>query len=245
ILCLVALTCPHLLAADEQPRQRTITVIGEADVKVTPDKVVLTCGVKSWDKKLQSAKQKNNEALKKTFDICESLQIPKENIQTDYLSVYPEYESDWWSGKACKGFYVYNTFSITITDMTKLEDLITQLLEAGVNQIHDIRFMTSDLKKYREQARQMATAAAKEKAEKIAEVLDQKIGIPLEITENTIRGDIGAGDRYYRNANVMAQVQTSLNVNSTLESLSETVALGKITVRASVKIIFTLESKSS
>ena len=54
----------------------------------------------------------------------------------------------------------------------------------GVNYIHGIDFQTTEFKKYREQARELALKAAKEKADKMAAVLGQSVGAPIQINES-------------------------------------------------------------
>ena len=42
---------------------RTITVTGDAEVRVVPDEVMLTLGVQTWDKNLDKAKRQNDEIV--------------------------------------------------------------------------------------------------------------------------------------------------------------------------------------
>ncbi len=65
-----------------------------------------------------------------------------------------------------------------------MEELVTKVLQAGVNYVHGIDFQTTEFKKYREQARNLALRAAKEKAEMMAGVLGQSAGAPIQINED-------------------------------------------------------------
>jgi len=73
---------------------------------------------------------------------------------------------------------------ITLRDLSKFEELLSQSLTAGVNYVQGIEFRTTELRKHRDQARTLAIQAAKEKATALAGELGQKIGEPQTIQED-------------------------------------------------------------
>ena len=86
--------------------------------------------------------------------------------------------------------------------------------------------------------------AAKEKAEKMASALGQTIGDPLQISEG-----YGGSDWWYYNSwsgwgygrsNMMSQ-NVVQNIPSGSDNISETIALGKISIKASVSVTFELK----
>ena len=227
--------------SDDQPK---ITVSGSAVVNVKPDKVILSFGIETLDEDIMTAKNDNNTMLKKALASVKGLGIPAKEIQTDHLSVSPRYDSS--IHRRLLGYEVRNTFVVTLTDPSKVEPLVTQMLKDGVNYIHGIDFQTTEFKKYREQAREMALKAAKEKAEKMAAVLDQKIGAPLQISENTYYGS----GRYFSawswwgGGRNMAMAQNVMqNIPSDGEEIDGTIALGKIAITAQVNVTFRLKSE--
>jgi len=225
---------------DDRPK---IMVNGEAVVKVQPDQIVIDFGIETWDKDIMIAKQKNNEIMKKAMTVIKESGIPDKDIQTDYLSVEPRYD-DSYEKKDFIGYFIRNTFVVTLSDPGKVEDLVSKVLQSGVNYIHGINFQTTELKKYREQARDLALNAAKEKAEKMAGALGQTIGDPLQISEG-----YGGYDWWYYNSwsgwgygrtNMMSQ-NVVQNVPSSSDQISDTIALGKISVKANVSVTFELK----
>ena len=149
---------------DDRPK---ITVNGEAVVKVQPDQIIISFGIETWDKNIMVAKQENNEIMKKAVGVIKDSGIPDKDIQTDHLSIEPRYDSNY-EKKNFIGYFVRNTFVVTVAEPDKVENLVTGVLQSGVNYIHSINFQTTEFKKYREQARELALNAAKEKAEKMA-----------------------------------------------------------------------------
>ena len=223
--------------------QSKITVNGDAIVKVQPDQIIITFGIETWDKNIMLAKQENNDIMKKAVAASKESGIEEKNIQTDYLSIEPRYE-DNYNKKNFIGYFVRNTFIVTMTDPGKVEELVTKVLQSGVNYIHRIDFQTTEFKKYREQARELALKAAKEKAEKMAAVLGQVVGEPIQISE----GYGGSGWWYYSswsgwgNGRYSQMNQNIVqNINNSTEQISETIALGKISIRANVNVVFELK----
>lgn len=226
---------------DDRPK---ITVNGEAVVKVQPDQIIISFGIETWDKNIIVAKQENNEIMKKAVAVIKESGIPDKDIQTDHLSIEPRYDSNY-EKKNFIGYFVRNTFVVTVAEPDKIENLVTGVLQSGVNYIHSINFQTTEFKKYREQARELALNAAKEKAEKMAGALGQLIGNPIQISEGyggsnwwyySSWNGWGSGNRSnYMSQNVMQ------NIGSGTGEISETIALGKISIKASVNVIFELK----
>ncbi len=223
--------------------QHKITVNGEAVVNVKPDKIVVTCGIETWDSNVIIAKQKNNGILKKAIAAIKDIGVPEKDIQTDHLSIEPRYKDDYRK-ESFIGYFVRNTFIVNLTDTGKVEGLVTRVLQAGVNYIHGIDFETTEFKKYREQARELALKAAKEKAVKMAAALGQSVGEPAQINENYS----GLPWRYYSSwsgwgsgrAQGMSQ-NAMQNVGEGSGEISDTIALGKISIRANVGVVFEMK----
>jgi len=241
-LLLLFITC--LLQAqqnqlfDDRPK---ITVNGEAIVKVQPDEIIITFGIETWDKDIMVAKQKNNKIMKDAIAVIKDSGIEDKNIQTDYLSIEPRYDNSY-EKKDFIGYFVRNTFVLTVTEPDNVEEIVTGVLQSGVNYIHNINFQTTEFKKYREQARELALLAAKEKAEKMAATLNMKVGDPVQINEghggyNWWSSWSGWG---YGRTNMMTQ-NVIQNIESGAGEISETIALGKISIKANVNVTFVLQ----
>lgn len=219
-----------------------ITVTGEAVVNATPDKIVITFGIETWDTDILAAKQENNNILQQTLRDIEALGVPDNEIQTDHLSIEPRYKYDY-DKENFIGYFVRNTFVVTLTEADKVEALVTKALEAGVNYIHGVDFQTTAFKQYREQARDLALRAAREKAMQMAGALGRTVGTPIQINENYS----GSPWRYYSSwsgwgygrGRGMSQ-NVIQNIQNGAGGTFETIALGKISIRAGVTVTFEL-----
>jgi uncharacterized protein YggE len=162
---------------------RTISVSGNAEVMVVPDEVVLTLGVETLDLQLTAAKSTNDAIVQRVLAIAQDMQIDPKLVQTDYMNIEPSYDSSY-NKRNFLGYYVRKNIVITQKDVTRFEELLSRALEAGVNYVHNIDFRTTELRKYRDQARALALQAAQEKATAMGKQLGQSIGQPLKILEN-------------------------------------------------------------
>ncbi|HBC87060.1 MAG TPA: hypothetical protein DCZ94_08910 [Lentisphaeria bacterium] len=226
---------------DDRPK---ITVGGEAVVNVEPDKIVISLGIETKDKDIMAAKQQNNDIMKKTIAVLRESGIADKDIQTDNLSIEPRYGNNY-TREDFHGYFVRNTLAVTLKQANKVEEVVTRVLQAGVNYIHGIDFQTTELKKYREQARELALKAAKEKAVKMAEVLGQSVGMPVQISENSYGTpwwyySSWSGWGYGRGQGGMSQ-NVVQNVQGGSGEISESIALGKISIRANVNVTFELK----
>ncbi|PID56998.1 hypothetical protein CSB45_08725 [candidate division KSB3 bacterium] len=234
---LIIFFSPYLVLAEEQRTPRLITVTGEADVRVVPNEVILLLGIETWDIQLKAAKSENDQRIQKIFDLAKKYKIEEKYIQTDYITLEPRYE-DQYEHRKFIGFFVKQSIAITIKDLSKFEHLLSDSLEAGVNYVHGVHFQTTELRKFRDQARSLAIKAAQEKAQHLAKGLGQKIGKPYNIQESTSDW-WSLYSSHWAGSNFTAQ-NVIQNMSGTTAS-SENIALGQIKVNAKVLVSFELE----
>ena len=236
---IIILISPAFVSAVEQPEPRLITVTGDAEVRVVPDEVILTLGVETWNKELNIAKKENDQRTQKVVDVAKKHKIKEKHIQTDYLSIEPRYEHSY-EHKKFIGYFVRKSIVITLRDISKFENILTDVLEAGANYVHGVQFRTTELRKHRDQARSLAIKAAQEKANALAKELGQKVGDPYKIQENPSGWwswyNSWWGSRW---SGGMAQ-NVIQNVDSP-SATDSTIALGQIKVNAKVTVSFELE----
>jgi len=221
---------------------REISVNGEAMVRVEPDEILVTLGIETRDNDILLAKQRNNDILQKTLAAIRTCGVPEKDIQTDHLSIQEGYDGVHVE-KNFIGYFVRNTLVVTVDEADEVEELVTRALEAGVNYLHGIEFRTTELKKYREQARELALQAALEKAGKMAAVLGQSVGPPLQISEGwspSMYPSSWSGWSYGR-GRIMSQ-NVIQNAEGGSGEIADTIALGKISIQASVRVTFELEA---
>jgi len=118
-----------LLAQDNCSHPRIISVSGNAEIKVPPDEVSLTLGVDSHDKDLAIAKVDNDKRIKKLLSLAHAAGVDPKNIQTSALTMGPEYSDQ--KIPQLLDYQVSQTVTVTLTDLSKYEDLMTNSLKSG------------------------------------------------------------------------------------------------------------------
>jgi hypothetical protein len=224
-------------ASASAPDPGIITVTGDAEVRVVPDEVILTLGIETWDKNLKTAKQQNDTRSSAVINTIQRFGVSPRHIQTGHISVQPVYDD--YNRLGLDGYFVRKIITVTLKDLAKFEDLLTAAIDAGANNVQGIQFRTTQLRQHRDKARELAVQAAQEKAGAMAAVLDQKIGRPRTINENSTDWWSSYSSWWGGHSGMMTQnVIQEVGGSSYTE---ETMAPGQITVRAQVSVSFELE----
>jgi uncharacterized protein YggE len=223
------------VAADDVP-PRSISTTGESVIYVTPDDVQVNFGIETFDADLDSAKSLNDDRGGQLVAAVKGLGIDPKYIQTDNLEIEIQYRSNRaWEGIA--GYFARRAYSVKLKDAKQFEKLIDAGLKNGANQLLGFNFRTTQLRKYRDQARKMAIKAAKEKAIDLATELDCGVGKPRTINEG-YAGSFGNYAWRYNNQIMQNSVQEA--PAPAAGDQDETLPLGQIGIRAQVSVTFDL-----
>lgn len=153
--------------------------------------------------------------------------IEDKDIQTAYLDLQPT--SYYQKQVRINNFTATQSLSVTVRDLTKLDGVMDAVMSAGANRIDGIQYESSELRKYRDQARDEATKAAKEKAVALAQALGNQVGKTYSIEE------VQQWDGY--------PMLGGLSANASFERTrtpAPSTAPGQLTVTASVIVSFDL-----
>jgi uncharacterized protein YggE len=250
ILATVGLPNNDVMAAEENQApaeestttcdsSRTVHVSGTAVVNVTPDRVLIQLGVQSNGRTPQLTEAINSATVYRVIQAIKKLGVEEKDIVTDRYVINPIYDD--YDSLTIEGYRIYNMVAVTLRDINKVNNVLVAALSAGANQVVNVEFYLSDLRKYRDQARELAVIAAGEKAHDLAEAAGAEAGCVLSINENT--WSYFSGGYWGRNNNLWTQ-NTVQNVPSSGGSGDSSefgpVNLGMISVRAEVKISYSL-----
>jgi hypothetical protein len=184
----------------------------------------------------------NMAAIEHVVDAVRQLGVAPEDISTDYYIVYPVYSD--YDSLYIKGYRLSNVVAVTLRDANLTGQLLVAALKAGANEVVDVQFYTSELRRYRDEARALALKAAQEKAQALAETSGAQAGCLLRIDENS--GSYYTG--YWwgwgsRNQGLMTQnvVQNAAPTGSDAAPDDGPVSLGRIAVRAEVNASYALK----
>ena len=224
---------------------RSIQVSGTAVVNVKPDRALIQLGVQSNGRSAKEAQARNTATINQVTRALKELGIESKDIATDWYMIEPLYED--YDSLRIKGYRIHNIIQITMRDVDKTNDAIVASFQAGANQVENVEFYTSELRKYRDQAREMAMTAATEKAKALATAAGTDTRCVLTINENTWSYFNYWSWWYGRNQNQNLWTQNAVqNVLPVEEAETPTlddgpVNAGQISIRAEVNASFGLK----
>jgi len=215
----------------------TLEVNGDAEVKVVPDRASIQFGVETRNASLDAATAGTDTAVKKVIAAFRAMGVDESDIQTDFIRVEIAY-ADQGRSTAIDHYSAIKGVQVTLKDVSRFDQLVQTGLKSGANRIDSINFSTSELRKYRDQARAMAVKAAMEKAHDVAKAGEFRIAEkPLTVNASNSSVFWPVFGRYNYAWGAQNAVQ---NVGSAVDS-GDSVALGKISVSASVTMIFEIQ----
>lgn len=218
--------------------ERTINVSGSASVNVVPDRAMIRLGVQSNAASVDQVEAQNSALVQKVIQALIKSGVEIADISTDYYVVEPVYEN--YDSLYIKGYRINNMIAVTVKDVSRTSKLIGIALKAGANQVQGVEFYTSELRTYRDQAREMAVKAAAEKADDLSASAGARRGCVLTINENT--WSYYSGGWYGSNQNLWTQnAVQNVTGGASSTSVDEPISLGKVSVKAEVSITYSLD----
>ncbi|HJX82722.1 MAG TPA: SIMPL domain-containing protein [Candidatus Angelobacter sp.] len=178
---IVLLILASVAVAQDRLPPRVVRVVGTSEVKVVPDLAVISIGVEKQNASASLAKRAADDAARRILADLRANGIAEKDIQTTFLSLQPQF--NYRKGMRISYFVASQTLSITLRDLAQLDAVVESLIKAGANQLDSIEYQTGDLRKYRDQARDLAVKAAREKAQALAHALGQEVGKAYSIEE--------------------------------------------------------------
>lgn len=206
-----------------QNQTPTVEVVGEGIVYATPDMVNISISIEKEGLDLKNLRQKNGEAVAQVLQLL-SKELPMENFQTSYVSLYKD---DY---NKLNKYRVVQNINIKLEDISKYDNLMNAIFDAGVNRIDGISFGVKNKEKLLQEARVAAIDDARKKALLYAVSLDQNIGKAIKIREvNSHFNDIQPVER-----------MSKMSLGSPANGNDNTLAVGKIAIEAQVNVAFEL-----
>jgi len=198
--------------------------------------------VETIDTTVAAVKAKNETAVAQMLAAVAGAGVAGKDAQTEFVYLEPRYRN--YELHEISGYVARRTVKLTVQDVRQFERVLSAVLESGGNLVMGVQFRTSELRKYRDQARALAVQAAREKAEALAKELGQEIDRPQRITEEMSSwsspfgwwGGYGfGGGGGQMSQNVVQSVSTGSS------AIDGTMAPGQIAVNARVQVSFTLK----
>ena len=237
-------------ALNDQPR--TINVSGHAEKKLVPDEAHLRVNLNSMKLKMAEAKTSHDEKLRALLAITKAEGVEERKVRTESSTVQPIYEWVQQPVSAImpnpqpkqefKGYRVQTLLDITVVDTAKVGALMEKITEAGFEKeartdwgnLLDLQYEVSEPEKKRDELLAEAIAAARTKAERMAEASGSKVVGVRQISEGNI-------SHYQPPMPMMAMAKGAAMDMAVAESAPVTPPSGEQNLQANVNVVFELK----
>ncbi len=168
---------------------RQVTVIGMGTVTAVPDGVSFQLGAETRGETPAAALDECARALAAVAGVLREQGVPEPALRTGALSVEPEWEHQGMRPRVV-GYQASTTLGVTVRDLPNAGSLATAALAAAgtAGRLHSLHFDVTEPGVPAGQARAVAYADARAKAEQYAELAGVELGDLLTLSETAERG---------------------------------------------------------
>lgn len=160
-----------------------LTVIGVGKLNVVPEKAIFIVSRVNEGRDAVSAINEGDIGLKSLIDITRSVAGDAVDIKTSFYQIAPTGTS----------YQVANAFSVTTTEVSKVNELVKSLYRGGATSLSAVSFTTADESKTEQQARELAIKDAKAQAQRIAKASGKRLGKLLSVTDDNAGASSAVG----------------------------------------------------
>ena len=229
ILLLLGIIClPSLnsLASESQPH---VTVYGTATTSVAIDEMNWRIRISNKEATLEEVAKVHNSTVQSVLNFLIDNKLPEHCIQSSGMEFGENFVTSKLKGRVRSGYQASSSIKFKVTDLSKYKDLWSGISRMDNVSLNGISYDNSKRIKHRKDIRQKALLAAKDKAQKLAETLDSKIGKPLFIEE----------ERFANSSNNFSNVYA----DSQPAIVNDGFAPGQIPITVQIKASFELISE--
>ena len=170
-----------------QLQRNTMSVSGNAELEVAPDKATVYINILTDGVTAKQAQDENKQKSNAVTAALKSAGIKSDDIETSNYFLHKKTEWDPETRKSIDDRYrLTHTLKVTTTDIDDVGTLLDTAVDAGANGVDRVSFgLTKTLEaKVRDDALKKAAVAAKDKAKSIASSTGVTLGKITSIQEN-------------------------------------------------------------
>jgi uncharacterized protein YggE len=185
----IALACAAAAQEPAQPQGPVVVTVGEATVRVPPDRAFVTVSVETRAKSPRDAQRMNAEAMTAVQQRLTQARIAKEAIRTTGYDLQQEF--DFVQGRrVLREFVARNGIEIRVDDIARTGEILDAVVQSGATSVSGIRFDLQDRASVEREALRLAVADARARAEAAASGAGRAIDRVLRIEDSRDSGAI-------------------------------------------------------
>jgi uncharacterized protein len=189
ISCSLLAASSHAVALEAQTPSTgallppSLVTSGQAEEKVTPDRVSVVVNVQTRAATAAAAAADNARRTRAVLDALAALGLSKDQLSTEGYTAYPEMNYDRpGNTPRVVGYVVTNSVRAESKRVDQAGQIIDAALGAGANMINGLSFYASSIEEARRKAIGAAVASARADAEAMAQAAGGSLGSLLELS---------------------------------------------------------------
>ncbi len=192
-------------------------------VTAEPDMANAHLGVQTSAERADSAVAGNSELTTAVIAAIAGQEVAFEDIQTSTFSLYAQRDYDNREQPEVVGYWANNSVRVIIRDLDGAGRVLQAAIDAGANTVNGLSFTVSNADALRQQARTLAVADARSKAETLAEAAGARLGDVKSIREQSGSIPVFARAEFEADSGVAVPIEP-----------------GELSVTAQVEVVFEL-----
>ncbi|MBI2607605.1 MAG: SIMPL domain-containing protein [Candidatus Doudnabacteria bacterium] len=170
-----------------QRPENTISMSAEGRVTAVPDLATMNLGVLTQGDTASEVQDESSEKINQVIAFVKSQGVDESDIKTSQFSINPRY--NFKDGEnIIIGYEANQTVTVKIRNVNESSEMVSKILDGatknGANQVLGVSLSFDDPDDLRQEARKKAIAAAKEKAQELAEEAGLRLGKIVSISES-------------------------------------------------------------
>jgi uncharacterized protein YggE len=208
--------------------QQTIQTSSTGEVKVSPDRAMISVSVETNHQNANVAQAQNAQAMASVMAALARAGIPEDDLQTTGYSIYPIYDSSSSSilPQKVQTYRVANTLVITLRDVNRSGEIIDLAVANGANRVDSVAFTLSEDRQ--QQVRAEALTIAVRMARSDADAVAGAAGLTILRVKEII-----VGQNYYP-----ISYRGVENAGASDKAMTTPLVPGDVTVSAQVTVTY-------
>jgi len=222
----------QVIAQEQKPVQRTISVSGSSETEVAPDEIYVQIDLREYNKK--NGDKIDINTIKNNFlAACKSIGLTDKDVT---VQSYQGYDQNYWITKRNKkqnpDMKASISYWVKVNSVSKLDDLVDKMDDEATQNFFIAKAAYSKMDELKKDMKIAAVKAAKDKAIYLSEAVGEHIGQAISINDPV---EIDNTPRPYYANTIMKLAED----NAAAPALD--VDFKKIKVRFEVSIVFGLQ----
>lgn len=178
---------PQQITVTPQPERNTLSVSGQGEIEVNPDKAEVTLAFVTNASTAQEAQEKNRALSSTVVEALTGAGVKKDDIETVYYDLHQLWGWNQKTGERFdQGYELEHRMKITTTNLDGVGNLIDLAIKSGANRVDTIEFGLTRPTEKQVKGEALAKAAqeAASKAQSIAANVGVNIGKVMRVSES-------------------------------------------------------------